>query len=116
MHCSSMKSVERTKIEADLDAFHFVVVVVVDGMKDSKLVNFRYCPVMRYEAVSSACQSWIAICCHTLGMSFQSSFVVVVFPHAIAGSWHWVSVPRDYSILHPDVLQNRIPCSFLPAT
>lgn len=83
MHCSSMKSVERTKIEADLDAFHFVVVVVVDGMKDSKLVNSRYCPVMRYEAGSWACQSWIAICCHTLGMSFQSSFVVVVFPHAI---------------------------------
>ena len=49
MHCSSMKSVERTKTEAGLDAFHSAV---VDGKKNLKLVNFRYCPVRGYEAVS----------------------------------------------------------------
>lgn len=80
MHCSSMKSVEMTMTEAGLDALH---AVVVDGKKDSRLVNFRYCPVMGYEAASWACQSWTAICCHTLGMSFQGFFVVVVSHHAI---------------------------------
>lgn len=74
-----MKSVEKTETKAGLDAFHSVV----DGMKDSKLVNFRCCPVMDYEAVSWACQSWTAICCHTLGMNSQGSFVVIVFHHAI---------------------------------
>ena len=49
MHCSSRKSVERIKIEAGLDASH---PVVVDGTKDSNSVNFRYCLVMGYEAVS----------------------------------------------------------------
>ena len=80
MRCSSMKSVEMTKTEAGWDAVHLVV---VDGTKDSKSVSCRYCPVMDYEAVFWACQSWRAIYCHTLGMSFQGFFVVVVFHHAI---------------------------------
>ena len=74
-----MKIVKRTKTGAGLDTVHSVV----DGTKGSKSVNSRYCPVMGYEAVSWACQSWTAICCHTLGMSFQGSFVVVVFHHVI---------------------------------
>ena len=81
MHCSSRKSVERIKTEAGLDAFHLVG--DVDGMKDSKLVNFRYCPVMGYEAVSWAFQSWTVICCHTLGMSFQDFSVAAVFHRGV---------------------------------
>ena len=50
MHYSSMKNVERTKTEAGLDASHCNV--VVDGMKDSKLVNFRHFLMMDYEAES----------------------------------------------------------------
>lgn len=80
MHCSSMKNVEKIRTEAGLDALD---PVVVDEMKDSKLVNFPYCPVMGSEAVFWAYQSWTAICCHTLGMNSQGSFVVVVFHHAI---------------------------------
>lgn len=45
-----MRSAEKTKTEAGLDAFHSVVVGGA-GMKDLKLVNSRYCPVMGYEAV-----------------------------------------------------------------
>ena len=74
-----MKSVEKTETEAGWDAFH----PVVDGMKGSMSVSSRYCPVMDYEAVSWACQSWTAICCHTLGMNSQGSSVVIVFHHAI---------------------------------
>lgn len=81
MHCSSRKSVERIKTEAGLDACHLVG--DVDGMKDSKLVNFRYCPATGYEAVSWASQSWTVIYCHTLGMSFQDSSVAIVFHRAI---------------------------------
>ena len=84
MHCSSMKNVERIKPEVGLDAFRFVV---VDGMKELKLVNFRYCPLTDYEAVSWACQSWTTICCHMLGMRFQCSSAVIVFHHAI-----WIHV------------------------
>ena len=90
MHCSSMKSVERTKSEADSDAVHSVA---VDGTRDWKLVNFRYCPVTRYEAVSRACQSWTIICYHMLGMNFQGSSFVAVFHHAI-----WAHVPISYCV------------------
>ena len=81
MHCSSRKSVERIKTEAGLDAFHLVG--DVDGMKDSNSVNFRYYPVMDYEAVSLAFQSWTVVCCRTLGMSFQDFSVAVVFHRAV---------------------------------
>ena len=71
MHYSSMKNVGMTEIEAGLDVFRFVVVVVVVGEKrDSRLVNFRYCPARDYGVASWACQSWTAICCHTPGMNF----------------------------------------------
>lgn len=99
MHWSSMKSVERTRTEAGLDAFHSVV---VDRKKNLKLVNFRYCPVRGYEAVSWACQSWTIACCHTLGMSFQGSFVVIVFHHAI-----WVHVPISYCVFWRKTLNAR---------
>lgn len=75
-----MTSVERINAEAGLGA---AVVVVEGGTGDSTLVSFRYCSLMGYEAVSGACQSWTAICCHTLGMNLQDSFVVVAFHHAI---------------------------------
>lgn len=80
-----MTSVERINAEAGLGAVVAVVVVVVvdGGTGDSTSVSFRYCSVMGYEAVSWACQSWTAICCHTLGMNLQDSFVVVAFHHAI---------------------------------
>lgn len=67
MHYSSMKNVGMTETEAGLDAFHFVV---VDGKRDSRSVNFRYCPMRDYGAASWACQFWTAIYCHTPGMSF----------------------------------------------
>ena len=67
MHCLSMKNVGRTEIEADLDAFRFVV---AGGKRNSRLVNFRYCPVRDYGVASWACQFWTAACCHTPGMSF----------------------------------------------
>ena len=67
MHYSSMKNVEMTEIEAGLDAFRFVF---VGEKRDSRLVNFRYCPARDYGAASWACQSWTAVCCHTPGMSF----------------------------------------------
>ena len=76
MHCSSMTSAEKSGCQAGLGA-------VDDGMKDSMSVNFRYYPMMGYEVASWACQSWTVICCHTLGMSLQDSFVVIVFHHAI---------------------------------
>ena len=67
MHYSSMKNVGMTETEADLDAFHFAV---VDGKRDSRLVNFRHCPMRDHAAASWAYQFWTAICCHTPGMSF----------------------------------------------
>ena len=67
MHYSSMKNVGMTEIEAGSDASRFVV---VGGKRDSRLVNFRYCPVRDYGVASWACQSWTAVCCHTPGMSF----------------------------------------------
>ena len=81
MHCSSTTNVERTNSEAGWGAFHSGF--VDDGMKDLTLVSFRYCPMMGSEVVSWVCQSWTVICCHTLGMSLQDSFVVAVFHHAI---------------------------------
>lgn len=81
MHCSSRKSVERTKTEAGLDAIHFVG--DVDGMQDSKSVNSRYCPMTGYEAVFWAFQSWTVVCCHMLGMSFQDFSVANVFHRAV---------------------------------
>ncbi len=77
MHCLSVKSTERTETEAGLGAFHSVV----DEMRDSMLVNSRYCPEMG--AASWVCRSWTAIFCHTRGMNFLGSFVVGVFHHAI---------------------------------
>lgn len=81
MHCLSRKSVEMIRNEADLDVCHLVG--DVDGMQDSKLVSFRYCLVMGYEAVSWASQSWTVAYCRTLGMSFRGSSVAIVFPRAI---------------------------------
>ena len=78
MHYSSMMAVKRTNSEAGWGA-----VVVDGGTKDSTLVNLRYCSMMGYGAVSWACQSWTATCCHTLGMNLQDFFVVAVFHHAI---------------------------------
>ena len=79
MRYSRTRSAERTKTGVDLEAFHSVV---ADEMKGSKPVNFQYCPMMGYEAVSWVCQSWTRLCCHTLGTSFRGSFAVVVFHRA----------------------------------
>ncbi len=98
MHCLSMKSVERTKTEAGLGAFHSVV----DETENWKLVNFRYCPVRGYGAVSWACQSWTTTYCHTLGMSFQGSSVVSVFRRVV-----WVHIPISYCVFGRKMLSAR---------
>ena len=74
MHCSNMMSGEKTTSAAGSG---------VDGMKDSRSGSCLYCPMMGYEAASWACQSWTTICCHTLGMNWQGSFLVAVSHHAI---------------------------------